>query len=88
MQQPAFRQEKNVWHDAQIQRLYRRYSQGDQTQRVKGGERMQKQTQEYMRVRNVIQADKSVMSDACKTLVLHDFANKFNEYFGLSVYFK
>ena len=44
---------------------------------------MQKQTQEYMRVRNVIQADKSVMSDACKTLVLHDFANKFNEYFDL-----
>ena len=23
------------------------------------------------------------MSDACKTLVLHDFANKFNEYFDL-----
>ena len=44
---------------------------------------MQKQTQEYMRVRNVIQADKSIMSDACKTLVLHDFANKFNEYFDL-----
>ena len=44
---------------------------------------MQKQTQEYMRVRNVIQADKSVMSDACKTLVLHVFANKFNEYFDL-----
>ena len=50
---------------------------------MKGGERMQKQTQEYMRVRNVIQADKSIMSDACKALVLHDFANKFDEYFDL-----
>ena len=40
-------------------------------------------TQEYMRVHNVIQSDKSVMSEACKTLVLHDFANKFNEYFDL-----
>ena len=44
---------------------------------------MQKQTQEYARLHSVIQADKSVMSDACKTLVLNDFANKFNEYFDL-----
>ena len=44
---------------------------------------MLKQTQEYARLHSVIQADKSVMSDACKTLVLNDFANKFNEYFDL-----
>lgn len=44
---------------------------------------MPKGTQEYMRLHSVIQADKSVMSDACKTLVLNDFANKFNEYFDL-----
>ena len=36
-----------------------------------------------MRVNNVLQADKSVMSDACKALVLQDFAEKFNEYFEL-----
>lgn len=44
---------------------------------------MPKQTHEYARLHNVIQADKSVMSDACKTLVLNDFANKFNEYFDV-----
>ena len=38
---------------------------------------------DFTRVNNVIQADKSVMSDACKALVLQDFANKFNEYFDL-----
>ena len=37
----------------------------------------------YKRVNDVIQADKSVMSDACKALVLQDFAEKFNEYFDL-----
>ena len=36
-----------------------------------------------LRINNVIQADKSVMSDACKSLVLKDFADKFNEYFDL-----
>ncbi len=35
------------------------------------------------RINNVIQADKSVMSDACKALVLQDFAEKCNEYFDL-----
>jgi hypothetical protein len=39
---------------------------------------------DFSRVRNVIQADKSVMSDACKALVLRDFAEKFNEYFELN----
>ncbi len=37
----------------------------------------------FARVNNVIQADKSVMSDACKALVLRDFAEKFGEYFDL-----
>lgn len=39
--------------------------------------------EEFLRVNNVLQADKSVMSDACKALVLQDFAEKFNEYFDL-----
>lgn len=37
----------------------------------------------FARINNVIQADKSVMSDACKALVLQDFSEKFNEYFDL-----
>ncbi len=41
------------------------------------------QRSDYTRVNNVLQADKSVMSEACKTLVLQDFAEKFNEYFDL-----
>ncbi len=44
---------------------------------------MSKFTDEFTRVNNVLQADKSVMSDACKALVLQDFAEKFNEYFDL-----
>ncbi len=44
---------------------------------------MRKITDDYTRVNNVIQSDKSVMSDACKALVLQDFAEKFNEYFDL-----
>ena len=35
------------------------------------------------RINNVIQADKSVMSEGCKALVLQDFAEKFHEYFDL-----
>ncbi len=38
---------------------------------------------DYERVNNLLQADKSVMSEACKSLVLQDFAEKFNEYFDL-----
>ncbi len=38
---------------------------------------------DFERVNNVLQADKSVMSDGCKALVLQDFADKFNEYFDL-----
>ena len=42
-----------------------------------------KNSREFERVNSVIQADKSVMSDGCKSLVLQDFAEKFNEYFDL-----
>lgn len=38
---------------------------------------------DYTRINNVIQADKSFMSDACKALVLQDFSEKFNEYFDV-----
>ena len=44
---------------------------------------MRKAIDEFTRVNNVIQADKAVMSEACKALVLQDFAEKFNEYFDL-----
>ena len=44
---------------------------------------MRKTMDEFTRVNNVIQADKAVMSDGCKALVLQDFAEKFNEYFDL-----
>lgn len=37
----------------------------------------------FARINSVIQADKSVMSDSCKALVLQDFSEKFNEYFDL-----
>lgn len=37
----------------------------------------------FKRINDVLQADKSVMSDSCKALVLQDFAEKFNEYFDL-----
>ncbi len=39
--------------------------------------------EEYNRIHNVLRADKSVMSDACKALVLQDFAEKFAEYFDV-----
>ena len=44
---------------------------------------MRKSREDYARVNSVIQADKSVMSDGCKMLVLQDFAKKFDEYFDL-----
>ena len=46
--------------------------------------KMKRLTDDYTRINNVIQADKSFMSDACKDLVLQDFSEKFNEYFDLS----
>ena len=44
---------------------------------------MKELAEEFRRVQKVIQADKAVMSDACKSLVLQDFSEKFNEYFDL-----
>ena len=44
---------------------------------------MYREMDKYLRVNQILQADKSVMSDACKALVLQDFAEKFNEYFDL-----
>lgn len=44
---------------------------------------MKRATEEFTRLNNVLQADKSVMSETCKALVLQDFAEKFNEYFDL-----
>ena len=38
---------------------------------------------EFHRINRLLQSDKSVMSYACKTLVLQDFADKLNEYFDL-----
>ena len=39
---------------------------------------------DFARVNHVLQADKSVMSEGCKALVLQDFAEKFYEYFDLN----
>ena len=39
---------------------------------------------ELARIHNVIQADKSVLSEGCKALILQDFAEKFSEYFDLT----
>lgn len=44
---------------------------------------MRKMLDDFTRINNVIQADKAVMSEACKALVMQDFAEKFNEYFDL-----
>lgn len=46
-------------------------------------EKRKRLSEEFLRVNSVIRADKSVMSEACKALVLQDFADKFNEYFDL-----
>ena len=44
---------------------------------------MRKKSEEFLRINKVIQADKAVMSEGCRALVLQDFAEKFNEYFEL-----
>ena len=46
-------------------------------------EKIKRTREDYARVNNVLNTDKSVMSDGCKMLVLQDFAKKFNEYFEL-----
>ena len=42
-----------------------------------------KERENFARISKVLQADKSVMSEGCKALILQDFAEKFNEYFDL-----
>ena len=44
---------------------------------------MRKLKDNFERTNSVIQSDKSVMSDGCKSLVLQDFAKTFGEYFEL-----
>ena len=44
---------------------------------------MREKAAAFKRINDVLQADKSVMSEGCKTLILQDFADKFNEYFEL-----
>ena len=44
---------------------------------------MKRAIDDYARIDKVIQADKSLMSDGCKALVLQDFSEKFSEYFQL-----
>ena len=44
---------------------------------------MRQISEDMQSINNVLQADKSVMTDACKALVLQDFSDKFNEYFDL-----
>ena len=41
------------------------------------------ESSQFKRVNDLIQADKSVMSESCKALVLRDFADKCNEYFDV-----
>ena len=42
-----------------------------------------KERENFARISKVLQADKSVMSEGCKALILQDFAEEFNEYFEL-----
>lgn len=44
---------------------------------------MRYNSSEFKRVNDLIQADKSVMSEACRALVLRDLAEKCNEYFDV-----
>lgn len=45
---------------------------------------MRKIRDNFTRTNSVIQSDKSIMSDGCKSLVLQDFAKTFEEYFELN----
>ena len=46
---------------------------------------MRQISEDMQRINNVLQADKSVMTDACKALVLQDFAEKFKAANGGSI---
>ena len=45
---------------------------------------IEKKSLAFTRINSVIQADKSVLSEACKALVLQDLAEKLDEYFDLN----
>lgn len=47
-------------------------------------QKTEKKTRDFKRVNDVIQADKAVMSEACKALVLQDLAEKLEEYFDIN----
>ncbi|MBQ5926806.1 MAG: hypothetical protein IIX01_02655 [Clostridia bacterium] len=38
----------------------------------------------FQRIRHVIQADKSAMTEGCKALMIQDFSRLFEEYFDLN----
>lgn len=46
--------------------------------------RKEKAVEELKRANDVICADKSLMSEGCRALVIQDFGEKFNEYFDLT----
>ncbi len=46
--------------------------------------KVRRKTKEFERLNSVIQADKAVMSEACKALVLQDLSEKLDEYFDVN----
>ena len=44
----------------------------------------EKKSEAFTRINSVIQADKSILSEGCKALVLQDLAEKLDEYFDLN----
>jgi hypothetical protein len=44
----------------------------------------EKKSEAFTRINSVIQADKSIISEGCKALVLQDLAEKLDEYFDLN----
>lgn len=41
-------------------------------------------TENFGQANRIIESDKAVLSDGCKSLILQDFANTFSRYFELS----
>ena len=41
-------------------------------------------TENFEQANRIIESDKAVLSDGCKSLILQDFANTFSRYFELS----
>ena len=44
----------------------------------------EKKSEAFTRINSVIQADKSILSEGCKALVLQDLSEKLDEYFDLN----